>query len=70
MKSRIISISIVLLLFCFLSLISITNVRASDDIFGMSLEELVNIKVTTASGVEESLIDAPAAMIVITSNDI
>jgi len=48
----------------------IKSVSASEDIFGMSLEDLVNITVTTASGVEESLIDAPAAMIVITSNDI
>jgi len=70
MKSRFISIFIFLFLFCFFSLISITNVKASEDIFGMSLEDLVNITVTTASGVEESLIDAPAAMIVVTSNDI
>ena len=36
----------------------------------MSLEDLVNITVTTASGVEDSLIDATAVMIVCTSNDL
>ena len=67
MKSRLISVSMLLFLF---SLISMSNVKASEDLFGMSLEDLVNITVTTASGVEESVIDAPAAMIVITSSDI
>jgi iron complex outermembrane receptor protein len=41
-----------------------------EELLEMSLEQLMNIEVTLASGVEESLVDAPAAMIVITSEDI
>ena len=41
-----------------------------EELFKMSAKDLMNIKVTLASGVEESLIDAPAAMIIITSDDI
>jgi outer membrane receptor for ferrienterochelin and colicins len=36
----------------------------------MSLEELFNIKITTASGLEESIKNAPAAMIVVTAKEI
>jgi iron complex outermembrane receptor protein len=39
------------------------------DIFQLSLSSLMNIKVTTASGIEESLSDAPAAMVVIEESD-
>jgi iron complex outermembrane receptor protein len=41
-----------------------------DTLFNLSLEELLNLKVSSASGVEESLRDAPAAMVIITSTDI
>jgi iron complex outermembrane receptor protein len=41
-----------------------------DKLFSLSLEELLNVKVSSASGVEESLRDAPAAMVIITSTDI
>ena len=41
-----------------------------DSLLKLSLEELLNITVSSASGVEETLRDAPAAMIIITSTDI
>ncbi|MFT5163759.1 MAG: outer membrane receptor for ferrienterochelin and colicins [Alteromonadaceae bacterium] len=42
-----------------------------DDILGsLSLESLLNMTVSSASGVEESLRDAPAAMVIITADDI
>src|SRR5688572_6795773 len=40
------------------------------DLAGMGLEELMRIKVTTASRKAESLLDAPAIMIVLTESDI
>ncbi len=46
------------------------NEEDIDLISEMSLSDLLNIKVTTASGVSESLKNAPAAMIVITAEDI
>ncbi|SFC98483.1 TonB-dependent receptor plug domain-containing protein [Pseudoalteromonas denitrificans] len=44
--------------------------EAKEDLFALSLEELFSTKVTSASGVEESLRDAAASMIVITEQDI
>ncbi|MBT4611152.1 MAG: TonB-dependent receptor [Gemmatimonadetes bacterium] len=41
-----------------------------DLLLGLSLEELMRIDVTLASGVEESIFDAPAAMVVVTAQDI
>ena len=41
-----------------------------DSLFNLSLEELLNITVSSASGVEETLRDAPTAMVIITSTDI
>ncbi|CAM2065597.1 TonB-dependent receptor plug domain-containing protein [Sulfidibacter corallicola] len=40
------------------------------DFSSLSLEELLQIKVSSASGIEETLRDAPAVMVVITQNDI
>lgn len=71
MKSRMMRLFTFMFLMCFFSSLNLIKfANASEDLFGMSLEDLVNITVTTASGVEESVIDAPAAMIVITSSDI
>ncbi|WP_448569503.1 TonB-dependent receptor plug domain-containing protein [Thalassotalea ganghwensis] len=39
------------------------------DIFKLSLQELLDLKVVTASNSEEKLIDAPAAMVIITEQD-
>ena len=41
-----------------------------DKLLNLSLEELLNITVSSASGVEETLRGAPAAMVIITSTDI
>jgi outer membrane receptor for ferrienterochelin and colicins len=41
-----------------------------DILLNLNLEDLLNLKVSSASGVEESLRDAPAAMVIITSTDI
>ncbi len=41
-----------------------------DDFFDMSIEELMDIEITTASKKEEKLFEAPAAAYVITSEDI
>ena len=40
-----------------------------DNLLSLSLSDLLNVKITTASGVEESLVNAPAAMVVISSQD-
>jgi iron complex outermembrane receptor protein len=39
-------------------------------LLNLSLEELLNVKVSSASGIEETLRDAPAAMVIISSTDI
>lgn len=56
------------ILFCF-SCAPSFGFDAQDEIYSMSLEDLLNVKVTTASGVEESLVNAPAAMVIVTAND-
>ena len=43
---------------------------ADERLLTLSLEELLNVKVVTGSGIEESLIDAPAAMLVVSAEDI
>ena len=56
-----------------ISLLSvITPVAAQTDDYGssISLEDLLNITVSSASGIEEKLRDAPAAMVVISALDI
>jgi len=50
--------------------VSTTRAQEFEELFKMSIEELINAKVTLASGVEESLVDAPAAIVVITDEDI
>jgi len=42
----------------------------SPSIFDLTLEDLLNIKVTSVSGVEETIADAPASIVVITEQDI
>jgi iron complex outermembrane receptor protein len=44
--------------------------RDLDELMDLNLEELMNVKVTSASGQEERLIDAPAAMVVVTTQEI
>lgn len=51
-----------------LMIIHVAWAHAADDFFELSLLELVDIKVTTASRSEESLQDTPVAVTVITSN--
>ena len=41
-----------------------------DMLLNLSLENLLDVSVSSASGVEETLRDAPAAMVIITSTDI
>ncbi len=61
-------------IFLFLIIIPFTSYAQeqvqAEDLFEMSLEELMNVKVTLASGLEESMVNAPATMIVITSEEI
>jgi outer membrane receptor for ferrienterochelin and colicins len=58
-----------LTLCCFSS--QVTAEESEDEFLGsLSLEGLLNLTVSSASGVEESIRDAPAAMIVITAYDI
>lgn len=59
-----------ILLIFFLTSISPAFAQEVEKLFKMSLEELMNVRVTLASGVEESLMDAPATMIIITAEDI
>mgnify|MGYP006084172157 CR=1 FL=1 len=42
----------------------------NDDLFSLSLEQLLHIQVVSSNGIEETLIDAPAAMLVITEQEI
>ena len=46
------------------------NAQTADSMLNMSLEELMNIKVVTASNISEQLSKAPANVIVIDKNDI
>ena len=41
-----------------------------DSLLAMDLEDLMNLEITLASGVEESLIDAPATIVIITAKEI
>jgi iron complex outermembrane receptor protein len=41
-----------------------------DDILSLSLEQLLQVQVISTNGIKEALIDAPAAMLVLTSKDI
>ena len=47
-----------------------TEVERVADLADYSLEQLANVKVTTVSRREESLLDAPASVFVITAEDI
>ncbi len=68
-KKIILNLMILLILTPQLHLFAQEQVKP-EELFELSLEDLMNTEVTLASGVEESLIDAPAAMIIITSDDI
>jgi iron complex outermembrane receptor protein len=46
------------------------NNNEPEDLFDMSIEELMNLEITTASKKKEKLFDAPATAYVITSEDI
>jgi iron complex outermembrane receptor protein len=63
-----------LALSCFILFLSATVVRAEsvdfDHLLAMDLAELMDIPIESASGIEESLRDAPAAMLVINAEDI
>jgi outer membrane receptor for ferrienterochelin and colicins len=51
--------------------ISVQAEELTDDaIFSLSLEQLLRTKVVSTNGIEESLIDAPAAMLVLSQRDI
>ena len=41
-----------------------------DQIMSLSLEDLLKVEVTSASGLSESLLNAPAAMLVLTAQDL
>lgn len=62
-------LSLMILIFLPLQLLA-QEKKKPEKLFEMSLEELMNVEVTLASGIEETLKDAPAAMIVITAEDI
>ena len=46
------------------------DVNEPEDFFDMSIEELMNLEITTASKKKEKLFETPAAAYVITSEDI
>ncbi|CAM2007567.1 TonB-dependent receptor plug domain-containing protein [Acanthopleuribacter pedis] len=56
--------------FFLLTLLLLESALEADKFLDMSLEQLLDIEVTLASGVKETLREAPAAMIVITAEDI
>ncbi len=56
-------------LVCLIDSVSVHSVTVAE-LLDMELEELMNVKVETASGIAENLRNAPAAMIVITAQDI
>ncbi|MEA2011889.1 MAG: TonB-dependent receptor [Verrucomicrobiota bacterium] len=59
-------------IFCLVIFLSITclNINAQEDLLSMSMEELMNIKVTTVSRTTESVMNSPAAIYVITNEEI
>lgn len=65
--------------YCFVLIISFTFVSTSsateketelDDLLELSLEDLLNTQITSVSGTEETVANAPASLILITSEDI
>lgn len=64
MNKILLCIKIIILFFAF------TYSQTFDEVKSLSIEELLNINVTTASGIEEKLINAPSSIIVITSEEI
>ncbi len=59
------------LLFCLITNFPLTAAGLEDvDIFDLPLEQLFDLRVTTASGWDEALRDAPAAMVIISRKDI
>lgn len=46
------------------------TLHAAEDYFSMSLEELINVEVKSASGLEETIKDAPASIVVISKQQI
>lgn len=57
-------------LICSLSLLLAAPIQAADDLMEMSLEELANLTITSASKKEQNLQTTPAAVFVLTSEDI
>jgi len=49
---------------------SVDAEELDDDVFSLTLEQLLHTKVISSNGIEETLIDAPAAMLVISHQDI
>jgi iron complex outermembrane receptor protein len=62
--------SLIFLITILLSSATFAQNQDVDTLLNLSLEELLNLTVSSASGVEETLRDAPAAMVIITSTDI
>ncbi len=57
--------------FLFFSLsLSYAEELKDGDLFSLSLEQLLHIQVVSSNGIEEELIDAPAAMLIITKQEI
>ena len=65
--SKVFTLFLSLLLMFF---ISVSTGFAQEDLGQLSLEELLNVKVVTASKSAQSIKDAPAIMTVVTANDI
>jgi len=68
-SSKMVTVSSLIFMFIPLLIFAQKQVKP-EELFKMSLEELMNVKVSSASGLEESMVNAPAAMIVITSEEI
>lgn len=67
-------IHINILLTCLFGISSLTPAIANnedlDDLFSLTLEQLLQTQVISSNGIEESLIDAPAAMLIISAKQI
>ena len=69
-KFRLVLMTMILLGFSVQTFAEQNDPNEEEDLFGMSIEELMNAEITTVSKKEDTLFKAPAAVTVLTSEDI
>ena len=69
-KFRLVLMTMILLGFSVQTFAEQNDPNEEEDLFGMSIEELMNAEITTVSKKEDTLFKAPAAITVLTSEDI